>query len=116
TGRARIHFQYLTHRQYTLRYIRQKYTDNQLLNHCSARAADPGEGVFHTPAAKCPKHRKPAARPTAHLPSEIALTATRFDRGSPGRGSACEACPVPHAPPFVSPQSPPASTNARYPR
>src|SRR6266853_1549257 len=35
-----------------------KYPDNQLLYHCSAAVAGPGEDVFHISALKRPMHRR----------------------------------------------------------
>src|SRR2546430_14553415 len=49
-GRARMRLQYRAHRQSTLRFITVKYPDNQLLYHCSARAADPSEAFPRTNA------------------------------------------------------------------
>jgi hypothetical protein len=49
-GRARMRLQYRAHRQSTLRFITEKYPDNQLLYHCSARVADPSEAFSRTNA------------------------------------------------------------------
>src|SRR5437879_4829309 len=82
-----MRLQYRAHRQSTLRFIIMKYPDNQLLYHCSAVEAAPGEGVFHTPAPKGPRHCK--AGPTARF---VAKRESRLPGSE--RRSAREASPV----------------------
>jgi len=109
---ARMRLQNRAHRQSTLRFITTKYPDNQLLYHCSALAADPGQGVFHTPAPKTPA----GCTSTRSQSSENRACRHGSDCAPRAKLGARGFSPSPHAPPFVSPQSPPASTNARYPR